>query len=374
MNQIKNVIFIQILNSFVSGILYVVLPLLMLERNIDIVSIGLIYASLPMVFQLTRVGFAVISDLIGRKLFFILNGILSALYITVYYFAYTPLEFLFGKISEAINGASVWSVNRAFILEQSKKKWKSLARFRSFARIFSAIGILVAGFLVTLIFYSSTLVICILISILIIPAALAIIEKKKGKFRIEKAFDNLDLRKRGVTFKKVLIFFLLLGLSFGLIAGYVFPLFLIENKFNPEIIGALLGIQIFLSGLSLYFSIGKFSFEKIILYGGLFYSIILFLIGFTSSLLAIAFFLIFGIADGVMINVQEGIYSKVTKDGTYATDIGLLLIGFHGGRTITLALSGFLITFYGFSFLFSLSALIFVFCFSYAYYIFREKK
>jgi len=71
--------------------------------------------------------------------------------------------------------------------------------------------------------------------------------------------------------------------------------------------------------------------------------------------------------------VQEGIYSKVTKDGTYATDIGLLLLGFHGGRTVTLALSGFLITFYGFNFLFSLSALIFVLFFSYAYYIFKGK-
>jgi len=373
MNQIKNIIFIQILNSFVGGILYIVLPLLMLERNIDIVSIGLIYASLPMIFQLSRIIFAVISDLIGRKLFFILNGILSVLYIIVYYFAYTPLEFLFGKISESINHASLWSVNRAFILEHGKKKWKNLSRFRSFSRIFTALGVLVAGFLITWIFYPNTLIFCILISLLIIPSALAIVEKKKGKFRIEKAFDNLDLRKKGVTFRKVLFLFLLLGLSFGLIAGYVFPLFLIENKFSPEIIGTLLGIQILLSGFSIYFSIGKGRLDKIILYGGLFYSLVLFLIGFSSSILAVAFILIFGIADGIITNVQEGIYSKVTKDGTYATDIGLLLLGFHGGRTVTLALSGFLITFYGFNFLFSLSALIFVLFFSYAYYIFKGK-
>lgn len=63
--------FIQVLNSFISGVLSIVLPLAMRERNIEIATIGLIFASLPMIFQLARIFFAVLSDFLGRKLFFI---------------------------------------------------------------------------------------------------------------------------------------------------------------------------------------------------------------------------------------------------------------------------------------------------------------
>lgn len=38
MGQVRVVIFIQVLNSFVSGVLGVALPLMMKERNVDIIS------------------------------------------------------------------------------------------------------------------------------------------------------------------------------------------------------------------------------------------------------------------------------------------------------------------------------------------------
>lgn len=98
MNQVRVVIFIQILNSFVSGILGIALPLMMKERNIDIVTIGLVFASLPMIFQLGRLFFATVSDFWGRKLFFVLNGFLGVISSAIYYLARTPLEFVFGKV------------------------------------------------------------------------------------------------------------------------------------------------------------------------------------------------------------------------------------------------------------------------------------
>ena len=51
LNQDRVVIFIQVLNSFVGGILGVALPLMMRERNIDIVTIGFVFASMPMIFS-----------------------------------------------------------------------------------------------------------------------------------------------------------------------------------------------------------------------------------------------------------------------------------------------------------------------------------
>ena len=76
MNKVKTVLLIQVFNSFVSGVLTVVLPLMMKERNIDIVVMGLVFSSLPLIMQFSRMFFATVSDFWGRKPFFALNGIL----------------------------------------------------------------------------------------------------------------------------------------------------------------------------------------------------------------------------------------------------------------------------------------------------------
>jgi MFS family permease len=67
LDQVRTVFFIQVLNSFVSGILAVALPLMMKERNIDIVIMGLVFASLPLIMQFGRMLFATVSDFLGSK-------------------------------------------------------------------------------------------------------------------------------------------------------------------------------------------------------------------------------------------------------------------------------------------------------------------
>ena len=126
MEQVRVVIVIQVLNSFVSGVLGVALPLMMEKRNVDIVTIGLVFASLPLIFQLGRILFATVSDFWGKKLFFVLNGFLSIVTSLIYYLAYTPLEFIFGKVVEGTKDGSLWAVNRAFLLEKSERKWTTL--------------------------------------------------------------------------------------------------------------------------------------------------------------------------------------------------------------------------------------------------------
>ncbi|MBZ9569382.1 MFS transporter [Patescibacteria group bacterium] len=371
MNQTKTTFFIQAFYSFISGILIIVLPLLMRERNISIVSIGLIYASLPMVFQLTRMGFALISDFMGRKIFFVFNGILKVFSSAIYYFAYSPLIFLSGKITESVSDACIWSVNRAFILDQEKRKRESLVKLRIFNIIFSALGKLMTGFLIVYFLYTNILIFCAILSIPIILIALTIVERKRGRFRVKEIFDHLDLNKKHVLFKKALFLFLMFGISLGFITGYVFPLFLKEIGFEPKTIGILLGAQMFLMGLSTFY-VGKLK-GKFLFYWALFYSIVLSLIGLSGTALVGFFVIIFGIANGIVPVFQEDIFYKITRNGTYSTDIGLLTTSLHFGRTISLALSGFIITFYGFGPVFLLSALIFIIFSLYIYNTFIKR-
>jgi len=372
LNQIKISLIIQVLNSYISGVLTIALPLLMKDRNIDVPTMGLIFASLPMIFQLTRMVFATVSDFLGRKVFFTFNGLLSVLSGFVYYFAFTPLHFLLGKVTEGTKSASLWAVNRAFLLEESERKRESLVHLRTSSYISTAVGSLSAGFLIVWLFYTNTLLLCVLVGSFVIPVSLLLANRRRERFSIERALHHLDLRNKEKVFKKFLLLFFIMGLSFGFISGYVFPVFLSENGFNAETIGVFLGIQTLLAGLFSYMFTKRIRVRRLILLSGFLYSLVLLLLGFSSYATAALLVVMYGVVDGLLSGGQEGILVKVSKKESYGTDIGLLMMGLHGGTTVSLALSGFLIDLWGFMVPFVLSALIFVIFYVSAYLLLKE--
>jgi MFS family permease len=367
----RAVIFIQFLNSFIGGVLTVTLPLLMIERNIDVVTIGLIFAAMPLIFQLTRMLLAIVSDFLGRKLFFISNGLLNVISSSIYYLAQTPLEFLFGKVVEGTKSASLWAVNRATLLEKNREKRRALVHLRTAAYVSLALGSLLAGFLIVWILYEKTLMLCIFIGAMVVPLSLLLVREKKKKFSVRKALRYLDFRRKEKIFKIFLLLFLLMGLSFGFRSGYVFPLFLSENGFDTEAIGVLLGLQTLLAGFFLYFFTRKIRIDKLILLSGLSYSALFILLSFSSYESAAFLVVAFGAVDGLLGGGVEGILSKITREESYGTDIGLLMMGLHFGTTISLAISGLLISLLGFAAPFLLSASILVAFYITAYSILR---
>ena len=360
------------MNSFVGGILTVALPLMMKERNIDIVTIGFIFASMPMIFQLGRMFFATISDFWGRKPFFVLNGFLSIVSNSIYYLAYTPLEFLLGKVMEGTQSGSLWAVNRAFLLEKSEKKWRTLVHLRTTSYVSVAVGSLLAGFFVVWFLYEGTLMLCVLIGVLAIPIPFLVVGKRKRKLNGSEALLLLDFRKKKRIFKIFLFLFFVMGLSFGFLSGYVFPLFLSDNGFDTEAIGVLLGLQILLAGLFSYLFEGRFELRKLILFSGVLYTAVIAMLGLSSLIFAGILMIVYGIINGLLSIGQEGILSRITNRESYGTDIGLLMMGFHSGRTLSLAMSGLLISLLGFVAPFLLSASIFVLFYVTSYFVLKE--
>ena len=372
MNQVRVAIFIQVLNSFVSGILVVALPLMMKERNIDIVTIGLVFASMPMIFQLGRMFFATVSDFWSRKLFFVLNGFLGVISSSVYYLAHTPLEFLFGKVMEGTKNGSLWAVNRAFLLEKSEGKWTILVHLRTAVYVSYAVGSLLTGFFIVWLFYEGTLMLCVLVGAFVVPPSLLLVGRRKKRFSLAKALHLLDFRKKKKVFKIFLILFFVMGLSFGFRSGFVFPLFLRKNGFDAETIGVLLGLQILLAGLFSYLFARRVEIKKLILMSGVLYTVILVLLGFSSSVYAGIFVVAYGIVEGLLSIGQEKIFSRITGKESYGTDIGLLTMGLHSGTTLSLAMSGFLISMWGFAAPFLMSASIFAPFYVTSYFILKE--
>ena len=80
---------------------------------------------------------------------------------------------------------------------------------------------------------------------------------------------------------------------------------------------------------------------------------------------------VYGIIEGLMSICQEGILTSLSREGSYGIDIGLLMMGLHAGDTISLAMAGFLIEWWGFAVPFLLSAAIYVVFFAGSYRVLK---
>jgi len=371
-NQVRNVLFIQVLNSFVAGVLGVAVPLMMEARNVDVVVIGLVFAAMPLIMQLGRMVFATASDFWGRKMFFVSNGVLGVVSGLIYYVAHSPLEFLFGKVVEGTKEGSLWAVNRAFLLEKNGRHWRILVYLRTVAYVAYAVGSLVAGFLIVWLFFEGALLVCALFSVLVMSLAFLLVGEKKERFSAAKARRFLDFRKKSRVFKVFLVLFFVFGVSFGLVGGFVFPLFLDNVGFDVEGIGLIVGVEVLVAGLFSYLFSKTSRMRVLILLSGVLFTVTLLLLGFTSWIFAAMLVVLFGSVQGMSSIGQEGILSKICDVECYGTDIGLLMMGLHLGEALSLAMSGFLISVWGFVAPFVLAASTHVFFYVGAYIILKE--
>ncbi|MEM3770659.1 MAG: MFS transporter [Candidatus Bathyarchaeia archaeon] len=369
----KTVFLIQSFHSFASGILGVVIPLIMKERRIDIVLIGFVFAAMPLIMQVGRMFFATLSDFFGRKPFFMANGFLGAISSLIYYFAHTPMEFLFGKVAEGTKEGAIWAVNRAYLLERSQGNWRLLVNLRTIVYIAFAVGSLIAGFLAALILYEGTMILCVILGILGFLLSFTLIDERKGNFTVKQALRVLDFRKKGRKFKIFIFLFFMIGLAFGFRSGYVIPYFLNAVGFSPEDVGLIFGAMILMAGLSSYIFSRYYDVKKLILISGIIYSALLIPLGLSPAILAAVLVVAVGFAEGINSVGHEGILSKICDEESYGTDIGLLMMGLHLGESASLALSGILIANWGFTVSFALAATIYAVFYVGAFTLYGEK-
>lgn len=372
MGQVKNVLLIQILNSFVGGVLGVAVPLMMKARGVDYVVIGFVFASMPLIMQLGRMFFATVSDFWGRKIFFVSNGVLGVISGLIYYAAHSPLEFLFGKVMEGTKEGSLWAVNRPFLLEKNSGHWRILVYLRTVAYIAYALGSLIAGFLIVWFLFEGAMLVCSLFSVFVLLLAFLLTTEKRGQFSMAKALRFLDFRQKTRVFKIFLFLFFVMGVSFGFVGGFVIPLFLDAVGFEAEGIGLIFGTEILVAGLFSYLFSKSSKMRELTLLSGVMFSITLFLLGFTSWILAAALVILFGSVQGMASIGQEGILSKICDKESYGIDIGLLMMGLHFGEAFSLALSGVLIELWGFVAPFLLAALTYIIFYVGSYMLLKE--
>jgi MFS family permease len=330
---------------------------MMKERQIDVVTVGFVYAAMPIIFQFGRMLFATFSDFWGRKMFFLSSGLLAVASGLIYYAAYAPLEYLSGKVVEGTKDGTLWAVNRAFLLEQDNGQLKTLIRLRTIVYVAYAVGSFAAGYLVAWILFEGTMLLCAAFGAVVVLVALTLKHEKKEEFELSKALHFLDFRRKEKLFRKFLILFCMMGVSLGLIGGFVLTWYLDGSGFNLEAIGLIIGTQILLAGIFTYLFSKTTRTRQTILLSGIMFAVTFLILGFTAPILAAVLIVFYGATQGIASIGQEAIASRISDKRSYGTDIGLLWTGFHITESLSLALTGIMISQWGFTVPFILSAL-----------------
>jgi hypothetical protein len=208
-----------------------------------------------------------------------------------------------------------------------------------------------------MILFEGTMLICATFGAAVVLVALTLERERKSKFEFSKALNFLDFRKKEKLFRKFLILFCIMGASLGLVGGFVFTWYLDGSGFNLEAIGLIIGLQILLAGVFTHLFSKTTRTKQTILLSGILFTATFLILGFTSPLLAAALLIFYGAIQGIASIGQEAIASKISDKRSYGTDIGLLWTGFHLTESISLALTGIMISQWGFTAPFILSAL-----------------
>lgn len=361
-NGFRNAYAIQAVNAFVMGTVYIVVPLLMLERGIDVQSMGLIFATLPLVTQATRLAFGCISDYAGRKLFYWMNAAGNVAFLGAYYLAHSAPAFLAGKLLEGVRDASLWSVNRPYFMDHTddpKERERVLMGLRGFNSVFESLGMVLAGFIAAALAFGNTLLMLVAVSLLALPNVAMLKDRARQKVDFGAIRRSLDIRHKGRRFKNFLTIFFLLGLSWGFISGYILPLFLATMGVPVQYIGLLLGARVLFNGLSIYVFSSMWGVRRKVIVGGLLFSAAIALIGLAPlsvlPLVVVSAGMVAGIADAG----YESIFVMVSDRKSLGRDIGMLMTGVHVGMAITQAASGFVIAAVGFPTMFFAAAMLF---------------
>jgi len=375
----KRIFAITFLNHFVSGALTLTIPLLLLNKNVNLAEIGIIISILPLVFLGVRLFFAALADQLGWAPFFILLNLPGSVFsTTIYFLANSTPGFLLGKIFEAIKVSSYWAVNRTAIFSLSpKQEEKEATRIIAVLSLSVAVGSAVAGAGIAYMGFSFTLGIMVIASSFIgIPAAMLWrTEKRDSRLKILNAIALLDPRGRGRTFWLVSFTILFYSLAQYSIIMLLLPVFMAQQLgYDYMSIGIVFMLyNVVASSVALITLKTPLGVRRVVIQSliALFAAFLL----ASSDMYFPALFLALAFAHGLGMGFFESIIAKATKNRpTVSVDIGLLHIPMRLAEFASVLSAGFVTQSLGYMPMFTASGIFFTAFSMLSLYILRTRK
>ena len=362
---------INFLDLFITAALAVLVPLLLLDRNVSVSEIGLILSALPLVFLFARMIFSALADQTGYKPFFVLDWLAQGIAIVVYIFAMNPLLFLIGKTFEGVRAAAFWAVDRTAIFSLARGKEGEAATGLSVVRtVGSAIGTAAAGF-IAMEFGLHYALLFLLTAFLVQGFPALVLRADKGrKPELKKTVSLL------LPFHKSRAFWLTaLALAFYSLGTYaifylIAPVYMkLDLGMGYDSIGYVIAAYYLVRSLATFTGLRKLSFTRCALLQGFLFAASASLIAITGSSLFVPLFLIMALSDGFAQVLFEKVIAKETRGKpSVSTDIGYLFAPTRIAEFSSVILAGFAFQYLGYPVVFLISAIAFI---AYSYIAWR---
>lgn len=360
----RRVTAITFLNHFVSGALTLLIPLLLLAKNVNLAEIGIVLSALPIVFLVARLLLAALADTAGwSPIFLLANGPAMVVSTLIYFLANSLPAFLAGKIVEGLKESSYWSVNRTAVFHLApEQEGRAATRINAVIWLATAAGSAAAGVGIAYLGFSSTLAFLVLVSVCVfVPAALL---WKAGKAQ-NKLKPNL-LAKLNPKGKSGTFWLVSVALMFNSFAIYplvtlLLPAFMAEQlSYDYVTIGLYFMLyNLIASGvtfLSLNSPLTRSRFAVLSVIG---FASTVFLA--YSSFLFPAFLCALAFVRGYSIAYFEHSVAAAAKDSkNLSADIGWLHVPMRFAEFVSVLASGFLVTAVGYAPVFAATGVSFV--------------
>ncbi|MFH0818253.1 MAG: MFS transporter [Candidatus Micrarchaeota archaeon] len=351
--------------NFIDGLIeasaLVVIPLMLVARNVDVSSIGLVLAVSPLVFLFLRVVFASISDLVGLKNFFILNALSNIVSAASYLYASSPLGYSVGKLFEGVNASAIWAVNRTAVVQISKERDPSIdtARINGIRIIAFFVATVGIGYLLQLFSFEHALWVLALLGLLNLAISLSLKERPftQNKLNLRRIASQLDVRKKPKFLIYTSIVMSLPPLAGSALFRLALPLYLQSQGFDYIEIGLLIGVQWLARGLTLFSAIKRLSMSQVALSGSVLLALPLIALPFAPPHIILLLMIVFGIGLGMTeIMWEKNVFSATKGSKVISTDIAIVQTLPNLASFLSLAIGGFIISWFGYWPIFLFSA------------------
>jgi MFS family permease len=368
---------INFLDAFITNALSVIVPLLLVARGVDVVEIGLVVSVSPVIFVISRSIFAALSDQVGVRKFFVLNGLTSVIAVGVYMVANSPLMFSFGKMVGGLRDGALWAVVRtAVIVKKGKRKAAvEMSRMQAIRTAAAAMGIIAVGVLLSSYSFDVVLVFFLLLGFMLLGASFLVEGRSRSKVRMREIFGQLDFRMKSDLLKRTSLVMIPYSVASMVLLSLVFPIFLKEIGFDYWLIGLVIAL-FYASSAATTFVIMKRKWSGWIMWlGALLFFAGAVLMPLLGGVWVIPLVLLMGVGDGVSTPVWEYIvFNALRSSRDYSSDVALLHTPPNICGAVGLILAGVAVSVLGYWFVFALCGLLTLLFFYSASSLLRETR
>jgi predicted MFS family arabinose efflux permease len=230
----RRLIAINVLDAFIQGVYAWIIPVMLIERDINLTTIGIVFSAYPIVFLTSRLLFASVADSIGLKRIFQMNALGSLTSVLLYATSLSPLSYATAKASQSIKDSSLWAVNRNATYEiASNGNPQMAAATVLFIRALAiAVGAIVSSLLVFWIGFQGVFVLlAVLATSMFVPASMLDINPQRSKLTLTGILKKLDPRSMPQRLWQISFVMSLSTIASTLITSYILPIFLRSKGF-----------------------------------------------------------------------------------------------------------------------------------------------